>query len=47
MAALVPDWFCLEMSNKNEDVDLFAHVAYWREGPKAAPIEEEKWWRAY
>ena len=47
MAALVPDWFRMEMSNKNENVDLFAHVAYWREGPKAAPVEEEKWWRAY
>ena len=47
MAALVPDWFQLEMSNKNEDVDLFAHVAYWQAGPKATPIEDEKWWRAY
>ena len=42
MAALVPDWFWLEMSNKNEDVDLFAHVAYWQAGPKATPIEDEK-----
>ena len=47
MAALVPEWFRIEMSNKNENVDLFAHVAYWQEGPKATPIEEEKWWWAY
>ena len=47
MAALVPEWFRMEMSNKNENADLFAHVAYWQEGPKATPIEEEKWWRSY
>ena len=30
MAALVPEWFRIEMSTKNESTDLFAHVAYWR-----------------
>ena len=47
MAALVPEWFRIEMSNKNENADLFAHVAYWQEGPKATPLEEEKWWWSY
>ena len=47
MAALVPEWFYMEMSNKNDKVQLFAHVAFWQEGPKATPIEEEKWWRSY
>ena len=42
MAALVPEWFRIEMSNKNENADLFAHVAYWQEGPKATPLDEEK-----
>ena len=47
MAALVPEWFYTEMSNKNDNVQLFAHVAFWQEGPKATPIEEEKWWQLY
>ena len=47
MAALVSEWFRMEMSNKNDNVQLFAHVAFWQEGPKATPIEEEKWWRSY
>ena len=47
MAALVPEWFHAEMSNKNDNVQLFVHVAFWQEGLKATPIEEEKWWRAY
>ena len=42
MATLVPEWFRIEMSNKNENTDLFAHVAYLQEGPKATPLEEEK-----
>ena len=42
MAALVPEWFRTEMSNKNDDMQLFAHVAFWQKGPKATPIEKEK-----
>ena len=47
MAVIVPEWLWTELSNVNEDVQLFVHVAFWKEGPKATAIEEETWWRSY
>ena len=41
MAALVPEWLRTELSNVTGSLQLFPHVAFWKEGPKAIEIEEE------